>query len=367
VLAAAELLNATDLDHDQRGKLDMIRRSSGALLGVVQEMIELDTNEPPEELCIDPLPEVPAEAETELDPRKLVDVEAQALRRAVLIVRSEELLGRLTALLQHDSIQSIALETVDLAMSLVSDGGSEAVKADFVMSDDAHALKVLNEWAQTILPANRPTIIDLNKVMTEGYAPVKATAAPAAAPANAAPVDESNKPAPAKVSIRELMRAPGLRVEPRSLPSVAETLVAQEAPNAKRKKLPLDLMVVEDNDVNQIVYDQLLGSCGYQYLIVSTGEEGVNTATREKPRLILMDISMPGLNGLEATRRLRALAPNKRPVIVGMTSHLLAGDREKCLAAGMDDYALKPTSSGPLRAQLADWIGLMERAEQAAS
>jgi CheY-like chemotaxis protein len=78
-----------------------------------------------------------------------------------------------------------------------------------------------------------------------------------------------------------------------------------------------------------------------------------------------MDISMPGLNGLDATRRLRSGAQNKRAVIVGMTSHLLSGDREKCLAAGMDDYALKPTSSGPLRAQLAEWIGMGERLQLA--
>ncbi len=359
VLAAAELLNTTDLDHNQRGKLDMIRRSSGALLGVVQEMIDLDQVEPVEDSSDS---SEPVEAETskqpELDPGKLVDVDAQALRRAVLIVRSEDLLGRLTSLLQQDNIQSIALETVDLVMTMLSDTGSEAVKADFVMSDDSEALTLLSGWAMTILPANRPKIIDLNKVMTDGYAPAVAAVSTEV---------REDKPASPSVSVRELMRASEPRIEPRSLPRVAETLVAQEAPDTKRKKLPLDLMVVEDNDVNQIVYDQLLSNCGYQYLIVSSGEEGVNTAAREKPRLILMDISMPGLNGLEATKRLRAHAQNKRPVIVGMTSHLLAGDREKCLAAGMDDYSLKPSSSSPLRAQLADWIGMSERAEQAAS
>ena len=118
-------------------------------------------------------------------------------------------------------------------------------------------------------------------------------------------------------------------------------------------------MIVEDNDVNQIVYDQILSNCGHQYLIVSSGEEGVNTALRERPRLILMDISMPGLNGLEATRRLRSQwSGGRRPVIVGMTAHLLSGDREKCLAAGMDDYSLKPTAPGPLRAQIAAWLGV---------
>jgi CheY-like chemotaxis protein len=79
---------------------------------------------------------------------------------------------------------------------------------------------------------------------------------------------------------------------------------------------------------------------------------------RETPRLVLMDISMPGLNGLEATKRIREqLNGAKRPVIVGMTAHLLSGDKEKCLSAGMDDYSLKPSTVGPLRAQIASWLG----------
>jgi CheY-like chemotaxis protein len=361
VLAAAEMLDATELDNHQRSKLDVIRRSSGALLGVVQEMIDLNHDRQPSELQPDHVEvEVAPDIELDLDPNELVDVEARAMRRAVLIVRSEELLGRLSSLLQQDNIQTIALETVDLAISLVSDAGEDAVKTDFIMSDDKDALQVLDDWALTILPANRPAVIDLNKVMTDGYIP-------SSVPEKTGATEKQRSASISDVAAakREPMRAPDPRVEPRSLPNITETLVAQEIPQPQRKKLPLDVMVVEDNDVNQIVYDQLLSKCGCQYLIVSTGEEGINTAGRETPRVILMDISMPGLNGLDATRRLRSGAQNKRAVIVGMTSHLLSGDREKCLAAGMDDYALKPTSSGPLRAQLAEWIGMGERLQLA--
>jgi CheY-like chemotaxis protein/PAS domain-containing protein len=371
VLAAAELLNVTDLDNNQRGKLDMIRRSSGALLGIVQEMIDLNNAEPAEKQGMAPAPQtlimptasmLEGEIELDLDPNELVDVEARVTRRAVLIVRSEELLGRLTALLQQDMVQTIALETVDLAVSLIADASGEAVKTDFIMSDDGEALKTLTEWAATLLPANRPAIIDLNKVMTDGYAP----SGPEAKPAVAKQPDIAEV-VPAEAIKREPMLAPPPRLEPRKLPQAPETLIAQDIGKSKGKKLPIDVMVVEDNDVNQIVYDQLLSKCGYQYLIVSNGEEGINTADREKPRLILMDISMPGLNGLDATRRVRSSEQNQRPVIVGMTSHMLSGDREKCLAAGMDDYSLKPTSSGPLRAQLAEWIGMGERLEQASA
>jgi CheY-like chemotaxis protein len=369
VLTAAELLNATQLDDNQRGKLDVIRRSSGALLGVVQEMIDLNHAEPAKEAVSEPAPsdgepgemnEAATPGRINIHPNELVDVETGTARRALLIIRSEDLLGRLSALLHDDNIQTIAIETVDLAISLITDDSGEAVKTDFLMSDDSVALKALTEWAATILPANRPIIIDLNRVMTDGYAPSSLTQESAASP----------QPDVAKSEISQLprhpiMRAPQGRAEVIELPSVTETLVAQELPQLKRKKLPLDVMVVEDNDVNQIVYDQLLSKCGYQYLIVSTGEEAVNTANGEKPRLILMDISMPGLNGLEATRQLRSSGTGRRPVIVGMTSHLLAGDREKCLASGMDDYALKPTSSGPLRTQLAEWVSMGEPLAQA--
>jgi CheY-like chemotaxis protein len=369
VLTAAELLNTTQLDDNQRGKLDVIRRSSGSLLGVVQEMIDLNHAEPGKEEANPPVfnESEPDEANglaslarVNLDPDKLVDVETGTARRALLIIRSEDLLGRLSLLLQHDNIQTIAIETVDLAISLIADDSGEAVKTDFLMSDDSVALKALNEWAMTILPANRPTIIDLNKVMTDGYAPSSLIQESGANPQPDVAKSELSRP-----SKHRVMRAPQAGAEVFELPPIAETLVTQEPPQLKRKKLPLDVMVVEDNDVNQIVYDQLLGKCGYQYLIVSTGEEAINTANGEKPRLILMDISMPGLNGLEATRQLRNSVSGRRPTIVGMTSHLLTGDREKCLSAGMDDYALKPTSSGPLRTQLAEWIGMGERLEQA--
>jgi CheY-like chemotaxis protein len=369
VLAAAELLNTTELDNDQRGKLDVIRRSSGALLGVVQEMIELEQMQAEEDTTariddeeIHSIAAHPAQAEIGLNANELVDVKARAKRRAVLIIRSEELLGRLSSLLQQDNVQTIVLETVDLVISLISDVGEDAVRTDFVMSDDPDALITLAAWAETVLPANRPTVIDLNKVMTDGYRPAAETSLRKTGLAKVTAI-ESLAVAEQRNSIDPFPAQP----LPRHPNSTMEEYVVDEFFEPKRNQLPLDVMIVEDNDVNQIVYDQLLSKCGYQYLIVSSGEEGINTAAREKPRLILMDISMPGLNGLEATRRLRASSQSRRPVIIGMTSHLLSGDREKCLASGMDDYALKPTSSGPLRAQLANWMGLGERAEMASA
>jgi CheY-like chemotaxis protein/signal transduction histidine kinase len=342
VLAAAAQLRDTDLTDAQQDKLDIIRRSSGNLLGVMQDMMQTAgsvTDAAP------PAPEIP------LRPMKL---ETGKPRRAVLLVRSEDLLSRLSTLLAQDSVQTVSVETIDLVLSLLSQDDEELVPVDFVMTDDAAALEELRQWSSSVLPVNRPKIIDLNHVMKEGFYP-QAETEPAITPKASESADiilppESEKPK----TVIELPKRAAARV----LPPLPDLPAEGAAPAKKTKKLPIEVLIVEDNDVNQIVYDQIMSNCGYHYLIVSSGEEGVNTAVRETPRLVLMDISMPGLNGLEATKRIRAqLSGHKRPIIVGMTAHLLTGDKEKCLSAGMDDYSLKPSTVGPLRAQIASWLG----------
>ena len=335
VLAAAELLNETELTQNQQNKLDIIRRSSGTLLGIVQDMMDMSDHLPKE---------VPVE------PAKLVAVEVNRPRRAILLVRSPELLERVTGVLQEDSVQPIALETIDLVLELLADVDGESVHIDFVMSDDLSAIAQLREWSSTVLTVNRPQIIDLNHVMTDGFAQVVIDK-------DAVKADDSVEtiaPEPKTVAVTFPVHTQPITAKLKENIDVAE---AAEPFGLKTRKHALDVMIVEDNDVNQIFYDQIMSNCGYQYLIVSSGIEGVNTALREKPRLILMDISMPGLNGLEATRSIRdQISGGHHPMIIGMTGHLLSGDREKCLAAGMDDYALKPTAPGPLRAQIASWL-----------
>ena len=335
VLAAAAQLNETELTGEQQSKLDIIRRSSGNLLGVMQDMMQTAgavTDTAP------PAPEMPM---------RPVGIETGKPRRAVLLVRSAELADRLSKLLAQDCMQTVSVETIDLVLSLLSQDEEERVPVDFVMTDDAAALEALRQWSNSVLPVNRPKVIDLNHVMKEGFH-AEASAYPEMAPK--IPAAAVEKPA----VMAELPK----RAAPRALPVLADLPEDGATPAKKTRKLPIEVLIVEDNDVNQIVYDQIMSNCGFHYLIVSSGEEGVNTALRETPRLVLMDISMPGLNGLEATKRIREkLNGNRRPIIVGMTAHLLAGDKEKCLSAGMDDYSLKPSAVGPLRAQIAAWLG----------
>jgi len=124
------------------------------------------------------------------------------------------------------------------------------------------------------------------------------------------------------------------------------------------RRLPLRILLAEDNPTNRELALLMLGRLGYSADVASNGEEAVEAASRSDYDLVLMDIQMPELDGLEATRRIRSELGEPGPRIVAMTAHALPGDREACLAAGMDDYLVKPIG-------IADLIGALERAAAA--
>jgi CheY-like chemotaxis protein/HPt (histidine-containing phosphotransfer) domain-containing protein len=106
---------------------------------------------------------------------------------------------------------------------------------------------------------------------------------------------------------------------------------------------PLRILLAEDNVVNQKLATRLLERMGYRIDVASNGLEAVESVARQRYDVVLMDIQMPELDGMEATRRIIASHPtDDRPTIVAMTANAMDGDREMCLAAGMDDYVSKP-------------------------
>jgi CheY-like chemotaxis protein len=102
------------------------------------------------------------------------------------------------------------------------------------------------------------------------------------------------------------------------------------------------ILIVEDNEMNRDMLSRRLARRGYQIALAVDGEEGIAVARSETPDLILMDIGLPVVDGIEATRRLKADAATKSIPIIGLTAHAMAGDREKVIAAGCDDYDTKP-------------------------
>ena len=105
---------------------------------------------------------------------------------------------------------------------------------------------------------------------------------------------------------------------------------------------PLRILLAEDNVVNQKLALRLLQQMGYRADLASNGIEAVESVQRQTYDLILMDVQMPEMDGLDASRRIVATWPDSRPRIVAMTANAMQGDREMCLAAGMDDYVTKP-------------------------
>jgi two-component system cell cycle response regulator DivK len=116
------------------------------------------------------------------------------------------------------------------------------------------------------------------------------------------------------------------------------------------------ILVIEDQEDNRRIMRDLLTSSGYEVIEAVTGEEGVTSAEIHRPALILMDVQLPGLDGYEATRRIKAIpALSQIPVIV-VTSYALSGDDVKAFEAGCDAYVAKPFSPRGLLAKIREYI-----------
>ncbi len=112
------------------------------------------------------------------------------------------------------------------------------------------------------------------------------------------------------------------------------------------------ILVIEDQEDNRRILRYLLRSVDYEVIEAVTGEEGVTLAERERPDLILMDIQLPGLDGYEATRRIKGNAALRHIPIIVVTSYALSGDDVKAFAAGCDAYVTKPFSPRQLLATI---------------
>ena len=117
------------------------------------------------------------------------------------------------------------------------------------------------------------------------------------------------------------------------------------------------ILVVEDNPVNRRLVEFLLRSNGYQVREASTAQEAFEILKTERPDLILMDVQLPGMDGLEATRKLKENAATRDIPVVAVTSYAMTGDREKALAAGCAGYITKPIDKTTFIQEVAARLG----------
>ena len=116
------------------------------------------------------------------------------------------------------------------------------------------------------------------------------------------------------------------------------------------------ILLVEDQEDGRRIVRDLLAASDYALIEAKTGEEGLALAEQERPDLILMDIQLPGLDGYEVTRRIKANPTLSHIPIIAVTSYALSGDEQKAYAAGCDDYVAKPFSPRALMAKIREYL-----------
>jgi two-component system cell cycle response regulator DivK len=122
------------------------------------------------------------------------------------------------------------------------------------------------------------------------------------------------------------------------------------------------ILYVEDNDDNVYVMKGRLPRLGFEVVVAVDGEQGVVMAETEAPDLILMDLRLPGIDGWEATRRIKSAPATKAIPVIALSAHAMAGDREKALEAGCDDYDTKPVDFPKLLERIKTVLARVQKA-----
>lgn len=120
------------------------------------------------------------------------------------------------------------------------------------------------------------------------------------------------------------------------------------------------ILYVEDNFENKLFVRRVIESMGYEMLEAETGLDSLTLAAEEKPDLILMDINIPGMDGLETTMKLKQNAELSKIPVIALTANAMKGDRERCLAAGCDGYMQKPVGVSDLRREIQTYAARSE-------
>ena len=145
------------------------------------------------------------------------------------------------------------------------------------------------------------------------------------------------------------------RIEPRRGIDIL-IFASRHCRTADEASMSRHILVVEDQEDNRQILRDLLKSADYEMTEAETGEEAIAAVARQRPGLILMDIQLPGMDGYEATRRIKADPALSSIPIIAVTSYALSGDEDKCREAGCDGYVSKPYSPRQLLAKVREFL-----------
>jgi signal transduction histidine kinase/DNA-binding response OmpR family regulator len=251
---------------------------------------------------------------------------AVANKRALVVDDNATNRRIITAFLQGWGMRTIEAEGMIAALRLVEQGPVDLCLVDMWMpdGDGVELARKLREHPN----ASSAAIV----LLTSGHRDEIRKQADAAGI-----VAVLDKPIRQSAMYRAICKALGIQSE-------LESTTAIRGVQAIAAQHPLRILLAEDNAVNQLVAQRMLSKLGYRVNTVADGLEVEEALRRQAFDVILMDVQMPGRDGLETTRVLRRTALSAQPWIIAMTANAMTGDRERCLAAGMDDYITKPVN-----------------------
>ena len=315
----------------------------------------------------------------DLKPAKVVPMEIIGTK--ILIIDDNQVNRNiLREQIKHWKCQSIAVESGPRAITVLENAKAKDIKIDLIISDYQmpgmnggdvfRSLQANADFAKIpmILLTSVNADASIRRLKKEGLASVltKPTRASLLLDTITKCLFESQsnsvapkaKMADKSVEVHHENNPPISELLPPPRRSAARDIERRAVPRAEKPAGGLDVLIAEDNETNQIYMKYLMEQLGVSFKIVPNGRAAVDYWRSERPSIILMDVSMPEMNGYEATKAIRSAEETRglpHTPIVALTAHTLKGDEEKCLEAGMDDFASKPISIVGLKSKIAKW------------
>ena len=343
VLGLVDLLLDTNIDADQKSMLNTVRYSGQALLGIINDILDYSRLES------DKLELAPHN----YSPQKLLDSVTMLLRPQIeakgLVLNLDS--PPLPAVLIGDSfrLRQVLLNLLSNALKFTHKG-TVSLRFDVIeLGEECHFRITVKDTGVGIAPEQ------LDTLFTSFSQADSSTAREFGGSGLGLSISQSLLTLMDSVISVESTLGQGSTFSFELVHPVGQEQPQAVATDARNLSFSGRVLVVEDNMVNQLVVKRMLERVGIKPVIVHNGAEAVKAASETRYDLILMDCSMPVVDGFEATQRLRRDHGCQTP-IVALTANAMHGDRERCIESGMDDYLSKPIASDDLHAALDRWL-----------